>query len=407
VTQYEVISESEVLDRGDRKAPRKKILIGAAVALALVAGAFEFGGFGGPAPAAVPGAPPVAVSVPLQRDIAQRLNFLGQFAATKQVEIRAQVGGSLTGVFFRDGDIVRQGQLLFQIDPVPYKIKYDQAEAELESANAKLSLSNREFVRAQQLKSTDAGSTENVDQRFADKAAAVAAVDGAKASLRDAQFDLSHTRVYAPFSGRIGTHLVSAGNLVAGSRAATSPTTLLTTIMSLSPIWINFDMSETDYMTFLRERAKAKGPLAEKVAVSLSDEARYDRQGTFDFVDNSLDRGSGTIHARATLDNSDALLTPGAFGRVQVAVSTPSQALLVPDAAILADQGDHNVYVLGKDNVAVSRKVKIGDLRGGLRVITSGLAPTDRVVIDGIPTVKAGSPVSPQAGQIRFASDQD
>ncbi len=351
--------------------------------------------------------PSVGVSQPLQRDVDQKLDLLGQFAAIKSVEIRAQVGGTLTAVDFKDGDIVHRGDLLFQIDPIPYQIKVDQARAELEAANARLALATREMVRARRLKSTDAGSTENVDQKVAEKAAAAAGVDGATAALHDALFDLGRTKVYAPFEGRIGTHLVSAGNLIAGSRAASSPTTLLTTLVSLDPIWLNFDMSEADYLTFQRLRGKMRGPLADKVVVALSDDASYTQHGTLDFVDNAIDRASGTIHARATLRNDNALLTPGAFGRVRIAVSTPAPALLVPDAAVLSDQGDHSVYLVGKDRIAVAKKVEIGDLRGGLRVIKSGLLPTDTVVIDGIPAIKPGSRISPRAAVIRFGSDQD
>jgi RND family efflux transporter MFP subunit len=387
---------------------RTKFWLGAGVAIAVLVAVGEFGShlF---APGAPPAPPPpsVGVSRPLQRDIDQKLSFLGQFAAIKSVEIRAQVGGTLTALHFKDGDVVHQGQLLFQIDPVPYQIKVDQGKAELESANARLALATRELIRAQQLKATDAGSAENVDQKVAEKAAAVAAVDGAKATLHDAVFDLEKTHVYAPFTGRIGTHLVSVGNLIAGSRAASSPTTLLTTLVSLDPIWLNFDMSEQDYMTFQRERAKVKGPLADKVEVALSDSDRFTQQGTLDFVDNAIDRSSGTIHARATLQNGNALLTPGGFGRVRLAVSAPTPTLLVPDAAVLTDQGDHSVYVVGKDNVVTPKKVTIGALRGGLRVVTSGLALTDKVVVDGIPSVKAGAPINPQAGVIRFDSDQD
>ncbi|PXA86908.1 efflux transporter periplasmic adaptor subunit [Nostoc sp. 3335mG] len=389
-------------------ARRRRIWLGAGIAIAVLVAAGEFG----PrlfAPAAPPAPPPPAVGVsqPLQREIDRKLSFLGQFAAIKSVEIRAQVGGTLTAVNFKDGDVVRQGQLLFQIDPVPYQIKVDQAKAELEAANARLALASREFVRAQALKATDAGSQENVDQKLAEKASAVAAVDGAKATLHDALFDLGKTRVYAPFTGRVGTHLVSAGNLIAGSRAASSPTTLLTTLVSLDPIWLNFDMSEQDYMTFQSLRAQTKGPLANKVEVALSDGDALTRQGTLDFVDNAIDRSSGTIHARATLQNGDALLTPGGFGRVRLAVSTPAPALLVPDAAVMSDQGDHSVFVVGKDNVVASKKVTTGDLRGGLRVITSGLSATDKVIVDGIPSVKAGAPITPQAGAIRFDSTQD
>jgi RND family efflux transporter MFP subunit len=361
-----------------------------------------------PAAQAIPLPPSVTVIQPLQRNLEMRLGFLGQFAAVEQVELRAQVGGTLTEVHFTDGDIVKRGDLLFVIDPVPYQIKLSQATAQLQGAKAGLELANHELVRAQTLKDTDAGSTENVEQRTADKQSAQAAVDGAAALVRDARFDLDHCRITAPFSGRIGNHKVSIGNLVAGSRAAgTSSTTLLATMVSLDPIWLNFDMSESSYMAFQRQRAKTRGPLADKVYVSLSDERKFEREGTLDFIDNALDRGSGTIHARATLQNRDALLTPGGFGRVRLAISTPAPTLLVPDAAVLSDQSDHAVLILGKDNVVVQKKVEVGDLRGGLRVILAGLAPTDKVIIEGIPSARPGSPVSPQAGSIQFASDQD
>jgi RND family efflux transporter MFP subunit len=221
------------------------------------------------------------------------------------VELRAQVGGTLTQIHFKDGDIVHKGDLLFVIDPVPYEIKLAQANAQVESAKARIDLANHELTRAQTLKRTDAGTTENVEQRAADQLAAQATLDAANAAVRDAQFDLDHCRIMAPFTGRIGTHLVSVGNLTAGSRAASSPTTLLATIVSLDPIYLNFDMSEADYLAFARDRQTRKGPLADKIEAQLSDEHTYGHPGTLDFVDNALDRSSGTIHARATVTNPD------------------------------------------------------------------------------------------------------
>jgi membrane fusion protein, multidrug efflux system len=354
-----------------------------------------------------PPPPTVTVSEPIQRNLEARLAFLGQFSAVESVELRAQVGGTLTEIHFKDGEIVKKGQLLFVIDPVPYEIKLAQATAQLESANARLNLANRELARAQMLKNTDAGSTENVEQRTADQQAAQAAVDNAHALVRDARFDLDHCRITAPFTGRIGNHLVSTGNLVAGSRAAASPTTLLTTLLSLDPIWLNFDMSESAYMTFQRQRAKTSESRADRVDVALSDETKFDREGTLDFIDNALDRSSGTIHARAAVKNNDALLTPGGFARVRLAISTPAPTLLVPDDAVLSDQSDHAVLLLGKDNIVVQKKVEVGALRGGLRVIRSGLSLTDKVIIEGIPAARPGAPVSPQPGSIRFESDQN
>jgi len=349
--------------------------------------------------------PEVVVSKPLVREVSSRLSFLGQFSAVEQVELRAQVGGTLTGIHFKDGDIVHKDDLLFTIDPRPYEIRLAQATAQLETANAKLALADRELNRAQDLAAKAFGTTQTVDQRLADRRAAQAAVDDSKAQIRDAQFDLDHCRITAPFTGRIGAHLVSVGNLIAGSRAGTSPTTLLATLVSLDPIHLDFDMSEADFLAFARERARLKGALADKVEIALSDETQFARQGTLDFVDNALNRSSGTIHARATVPNPDHLLVPGEFARVRLAVGAPAQALLVPDTAVLPDQSQHVVMTVSRDGVVVPKSVEVGDLRGGLRVIRSGLAPSDRVIIDGIPHAAPGVKVAPQDGTIRYAAN--
>jgi multidrug efflux system membrane fusion protein len=356
--------------------------------------------------AAPPAPPQVVVSRPLARELDARLGFLGQFSAVDQVDLRAQVGGILTEIHFKDGDIVHKGDLLFVIDPVPYEIRFAQATAVLESATARLELANREFVRAQNLKRSDAGTTENVDQRQSDQRSAQGALDEAKAQVRDARFDLDHCRIVAPFTGRIGTHLVSVGNLIAGSRAATSPTTLLATIVSVDPIYLNFDMSEADYLTFSREHAKQKGVLADKVEIALGDETEFGRQGTLDFVDNMLDRSSGTLHARATVGNPDLLLTPGEFARVRLVLGAPVAVLLVPDSAVLPDQSEHMVLTVTPDGTVAAKQVLTGDIRGGLRVIRSGLAATDRVIIEGIPYAAPGSKVTPQDGTIKLADAQ-
>ena len=227
------------------------------LALGLVAGGVIAGprllspsaGPAAPLPAAAAPLPRVAVSAPLQRDIDARVQFLGQFSAVNQVELRAQVGGTLSQIGFKDGDVVHKGDLLFEIDPTPYQIKLSEATAQLESAHARLDLANREAVRANTLVRSGAGSVQTADRRDAEQRAAQAAVNEAEARVRDALFDLNHTRIRAPFTGRIGSHLISVGNLIAGSRAGTSPTTLLATLVSIDPIYLNFDMSEADYMT--------------------------------------------------------------------------------------------------------------------------------------------------------------
>ncbi|MEA1672831.1 efflux RND transporter periplasmic adaptor subunit [Nitrospirillum sp. BR 11163] len=388
--------------------PGAKAWVASMIALGVVAGAVIAGPqlMASPTlPAGTASPPSVAVSLPLQRDVDGRLELLGQFSAVQKVELRAQVGGTLTQIGFKDGDIVHKGDLLFQIDPTPYQIRLSQAEAALASARSRLELANRELTRADALQKTGAGSVQSTDQKNAEQRAAQAAVDAAQAAIRDAQFDLDHTRVTAPFTGRVGTHLVSVGNLVAGSRAATSPTTLLATIVSTDTLYLNFDMSEADYMRFLRERQAQGGVLANKVAVALADETAFNHQGTLDFVDNSLDRSSGTIHLRATVPDTDGLLTPGGFARVRVQLAPPAPALLVPDASVLPDQSDHVVLTVGPDNVVTPKQVTLGDLRDGLRVIRSGLSPSDRVIVGGIPTVRPGATVAPQAQAIKTATN--
>jgi membrane fusion protein, multidrug efflux system len=384
-----------------------KLWIGAGIAVAILGIAwltYSYRHGGATTHADATALPQVTVSNPLVRELDARLGFLGQFSAVERVELRAQVGGTLTEIHFQDGDIVHKGDLLFTIDPRPYEIRLAQANAQLENATARLVLADRELARAQVLKRNDVVTAQNVDQRTADQRAAQASVDDAKAQIRDAQFDIEHCRITVPFTGRIGTHLVSVGNLIAGSRAATSPTTLLATLVSLDPIHLDFDMSESDYLAFSRDRAKLKGSQANTVELALSDETQFQRQSKLDFVDNVLDRSSGTIHARATVPNPDLLLTPGEFARVRLAVGTPAPTLLVPDSAVLPDQSRHLVMTVSPDGTVVPKQVEVGDIRGGLRVIRSGLTPNDRVIIDSLPYATPGSKVEAQDGAMRYAA---
>src|SRR6516164_10001550 len=256
---------------GQRSQAKLWVAVGIAIAVVATAWlAYSYRQSDAAASAAPAALPQVAVSKPLEREVDSRLGFLGQFSAVEQVELHAQVGGTLTGIHFKDGDIVHQGDLLFTIDPRPYEFRLAQAHAQLETANARLVLAGRELHRAEVLAAKAFGTEQTVDQRTADQRTGQAAVDDGKAQIRDAEFDLEHCRITAPFTGRIGTHLVSVGNLIAGSRTATSPTTLLTTLVSLDPIYLDFDMSESDFLTFSRDRARVKGGLADKVEIALS-----------------------------------------------------------------------------------------------------------------------------------------
>src|SRR5258706_3029699 len=331
--------EREAVGLPDRRPTRRVWRVAAAgVALAVLA-AFTYLGFfhHREARAVAPPAalPLVTVSKPLQRAVDTRLGFLGQFSAVDRIEVRAQVGGTLAEIHFKDGQIVHKGDLLFVIDPSHYEIKLAQANAQLESASSRLALATIQLSRSQSLKRQNFASEEIVDQRSSEQSAAQAAIDDAKARIRDAQLDLEYCRVTAPFTGRVGARQVSLGSLIAGSRAGASPTTLLATLVSLDPIYLDFDMSEADYLTFTRERERLSGPMANKVMLALSDETDFTRQGMLDFVDNALDRSSGTIHARATVSNSNLFLAPGAFARLHVAVAPPAPTLLLPDSAVL------------------------------------------------------------------------
>jgi RND family efflux transporter MFP subunit len=341
------------------------------------------------------------------QELDTRLGFLGQFSAVDTVELRAQVAGTLTGIYFKDGAIVRKGDLLFTIDPVPYEIRLAQAKAQLETAKARLVLADQELHRARELERNDAGTAQNVEQRTSERQAALAAMDDGRAQIRDARFDLGHCRITAPFTGRIGTHLVSRGNLIAGSRAATSPTTLLASLVSLDPIHLDFDVSESDFQTLSSYRALGGGALPGNLEFALGDDKAFARQGTFDFIDNIIDRSSGTIHARATVGNADLLLTPGEFARVRLAVTHPMPTLLVPDASVRPDQSRHVVMTVAPDGTVAPKQVEIGEMRGGLRVIRSGLAQNDSVIIDGLPFAAPGAKVSTRAGAIRYATNQD
>lgn len=403
--------EKEAVGSPDRRPNwRVRRVATAGVALALFA-AFTYLGFfhHKEARALTPPAalPLVTVSKPLQRAVDTRLGFLGQFSAVDRIELRAQVGGILTEIHFQDGQIVHKGDLLFVIDPRPYEIKLAQANAQLQTAKARVALANNQLSRAQSLRHHEFATQETVDQRTSDQDASAAAVEDAKARVRDAQLDLEYCRVTAPFTGRIGARQVSVGSLVAGSRAAISPTTLLATLVSLDPLYLDFDMSESDYLTFARERARLAGPLGDRVLIGLSDENSLKREGTLDFVDNSLDRSSGTIHARATVPNHDLFLAPGQFARLRVTVAPPAQVALLPDSAVVLDQSQHLVMTVAPDGTVTPKIVQTGELRGGLRVIRSGLDPSDRVVVDGLVRAIPGTKVAPEDGAVRYDAAAD
>ncbi|MFO1057303.1 MAG: efflux RND transporter periplasmic adaptor subunit [Dongiaceae bacterium] len=357
-----------------------------------------------PQASAAPPPPAVTVSPPLRHELVEWDEYTGQFAAVEYVEIRARVSGYLDSIHFEDGQLVKQGDLLFVIDPRPYEIQLASAKAQLAEAQARLDLANRELSRAGQLRQKDFVSSSVFDQRNEEMRSAAAAVETAQAAIRQASLDVEFTHVTAPVSGRIGRHEVSVGNLVNGG--SSGATTLLTTIVSLDPIHFYFDLSEQDYLAY--QRAAQQGRLASTregkltVFAHLVDEQGWPHEGTLDFVDNQVDRSAGTIRARGIFPNPGLLITPGQFGRVRVPGSERYPAILVPEAALVTDQSRQLVMTVAADGTVTPRPVRVGPHYEGLRIIRSGLGPEDRVVINGLLRARPGARVTPQPGRIEL-----
>ncbi|WP_431258514.1 efflux RND transporter periplasmic adaptor subunit [Roseateles chitinivorans] len=343
-------------------------------------------------------APAVGVAHPLSRMVDDQLATLGQFEAVNQLDLRAQVGGTLVGIHFKDGELVAKGALLFSIDPRPYEIKLAQAKSKRASASATLDLAERELSRASSLANVNAGSQQSVEQRKAARDIAAAALAEASALTDDAQFDLDHCRITAPFKGRIGTHLVSLGTLIAGSRAGGSATTLLATLVSVDPIYASFDLSESDFQSLKRTQQEKNA--SRDVFLALNGGDVFDKVATLDFVNNQLDRASGTIRVRATVTNPDGRITPGEFARVRMALSRPSNQLLVPSSAVLPDQSNYLVLTASADGTVVPRPVQVGSTTGKFTVIKAGLTKDEDVIVSGLPYARPGSKVAPQREQL-------
>ena len=336
--------------------------------------------------AAMPPAPQVSVAKVLSKSVRQWDAFTGRVTAVETVELRPRASGYVERVAFEEGQEVKKGDLLFVIDQRRYRAELDQAQAELERARSEARLARTQHTRAQTLVEAQAISREEFETRRAGTAQADAAVRAAEAAVASARLDLQFTQVRSPIDGRAGRAMVTVGNL------AQADATVLTTVVSLDPVHVYF---ESDEQTFLRYGASARqgGNL---VKVGLANETGLPHAGKLDFVDNRVDPRTGTIRARAVLANPDGAFTPGLFARVQLEGSAEFPALLVDDKAVLTDQDRKYVYVVGADNLAARRDVKLGRMAEGLRVVTDGLKPGDRVVVDGVQKIFfPGMPVAP------------
>jgi RND family efflux transporter MFP subunit len=344
--------------------------------------------------------PIVTVATPTSRTVTDWDEFSGRFDAIEQVQIRARVTGFVTEVAFTDGAMVRSGDLLYKIDPRQYEAAAEQTRGQLADAKAKVDLAQRELDRATTLIKTQAIAENVVDQRRQALEAAQAATLQAEGALKRAELDVEFTKVTAPITGRISRHLVTVGNLVQGSE---SGATLLTSIVSVDPIQVYFDMDEATYQRNSRLWFEGKRPSSRDtpnpVQIILTGETKPSHDGKMDFLDNRLDVGTGTLRGRALVGNQDQSILPGQFARVRVIASAPYSALLLPDAAIATDQSRKIVFVVGPDDVVAAKPVTLGPLDDGLRVIRDGVKPDDRVIVDGLQRARVGEKVTPKQAE--------
>lgn len=351
-----------------------------------------------PPPQAAAAPPSVTVAQPVKRTVTDWDEFTGRFEAVEEVQVRARVGGFVTSVEFRDGAIVHAGDLLYVIDPRPFEAVALQANGQLADARAKAELAKRDLDRGLNLVQTSAVSEQVVDQRRQALQAAHAAETVAEGALKAAQLNIEFSHVLAPLTGRVSRHLVSVGNLVQGSEGTS---TLLTSIVSLDPIYVYFDMDEATYVKNSRLWFEGRRPSSREtpnpVQVTLVGETKPSHDGKMDFVDNRLDVSTGTLRGRAVIPNKDYSILPGQFGRVRLIGSSPYEALLVPDTAITTDQSRKIVFVVKEDDTVEAKPVVLGPLDEGLRVVREGLKPDDRVIVDGLQRARVGAKVAPHA----------
>jgi RND family efflux transporter MFP subunit len=356
---------------------------------------------GGCGEAQKPLAPPpakVTVARPVERTVVDQDEYVGRFVAVESVEVRARVSGYLSKIYFQDGQYVKEGDILFTIDKRPFQNTLDQARANLETAQSNLVFAEADYARGQQLVRERTISEQVHQQRAQAFRNAQAAVAASEAMVRQAALDLEFTDLKAAVSGRIGDRRVTIGNLVTGGTGGN--TTMLATVMSTDPIRLEFTLDEASLLRYERLAREAKtdvtGGGTTRVRLKLLDEAEFSHIGRMDFIDNTVDRATGTIRGRAQFANPNGLFTPGMFARVQLSGSAPYHALLVPESAIGSEQARKYVLVVGVDDVVIQKYVTLGDVFEGLRVVRTGVSAEDRVIVNGLMQARPGAKVAPQ-----------
>ncbi len=379
---------------------RHRIAVIAALALLVAAGGgytllrapagASAAGASAAAAAQAPAAPQVEVAEVVNKTIVDWQRYSGRLEAIDRVEIRPLVSGTLTQVHFKDGSIVKKGDLLFTIDPRPYAAEVDRAAAALAAAQARVTYTRSELARGKRLLTDNAIARRDFEEKQNAAREAEANLQGARAALDYARLNLGYTRIEAPVDGRVSRAEVTVGNVVAAG-ASSVP---LTTLVSVSRMYASFDVDEQSFLRYVNA-ARARGAEV-PVELGLADEDGYSRTGYVQSVDNRLDTSSGTIRVRAVFDNADGRLVPGLYARIRLGGSEPRPALLVDERAIGTDQDKRYVLVLDAENRAVYRQVKLGANQDGLRVVDSGLQPGERIVVNGLQRIRPGDAVTPK-----------
>jgi RND family efflux transporter MFP subunit len=344
--------------------------------------------------------PAVSVSQPLAQDVTDFDDYEGRIAAVETVEVRARVRGHVVKINFQDGQIVQEGQLLFEIDPRPYQAELDAAKAQLAAADGSLELATKEYRRAASLLRSRAASQEEVDVWVGKQAVAKGEQQKAQAAVEQANLNLDFTKVTAPITGRASRALVSVGNLV----NAGGGETLLTTIVSVDPVYVYFDVDERSLLRYRKLRTN-KGEsdktasikdLQIPINIALEGESGFPHQGVIDFADNKVNPSTGTIQVRGVIQNPNRLFDAGMRARIRVPVSDPHKVLMIPERAVgTAEQGRKFVYIVNGQNVVERRDVTLGRLNDGLQVVSEGVKAEDRVIVNGIQRVRDAVKVVP------------
>lgn len=362
-----------------------------------------------PASAQAPGPqgpPPVTVARPVVKDVQDVDEFIGRFEAIERVEVRARVQGYLSRIHFTDGAIVKAGDLLFTIDQRPYQLAVEQAQATVNSGQARLEFAQADLERAEQLSRSGNITTQVTEQRRQTFLTAQSDLNGGRAALAEAKLNLEFTEIRSPINGRISQRLVTTGNLVAAN------TSVLTTIVSVDPIYFYFDIDERSYLGYAGMaaqgiRSMTNGGPAGEATITLTDANLPPRKGQLNFSDNRLDEASGTLRIRASVPNPDGFLVPGLFGRIAVLGSAPYRAALVPDEAIGTDQDRRIVFVVADDGTVRSQTIRPGPRQDGYRVVRQGLKGDETIVVSGIQRARPGQKVTPRMTTLPPVRERD